>query len=271
LIETGSGLVLVDTGLGTHDVAEPHERLSPFFLRLMRPPLKREMTAIEQIRRLGFDPGDVRHIVLTHLDFDHAGGIDDFRNATVHIHASEFEAAHERRGFIAKRRYRPQQFEHLFRLQTYTPGGEKWYGFDSIRNLEGISEDIFLIPLIGHTHGHCGVAVRDGETWLLHAGDAYFYRGEMDIKRPRCTPGLRFYQRMMEVDRAKRLENQQRLRDLIENRGNLLRVISAHDPVEFERARRFGLHLPSDRETIVRPGLGISPFTVDPEKKGLHL
>jgi glyoxylase-like metal-dependent hydrolase (beta-lactamase superfamily II) len=36
-----------------------------------------------QVQRLGFDPRDVRHIVLTHLDFDHAGGLDDFPHATV--------------------------------------------------------------------------------------------------------------------------------------------------------------------------------------------
>jgi hypothetical protein len=30
--------------------------------------------------------------------------------------------------------------------------------------------------------------------WLLQAGDAYFYHGEMDPQRPRCTPGLRFHQ-----------------------------------------------------------------------------
>jgi glyoxylase-like metal-dependent hydrolase (beta-lactamase superfamily II) len=267
LIECDSGLVLVDTGLGTRDVAEPSPRLSRFFLNMMRPPLKKEMTAVEQIRRLGFDPSDVRHIVLTHLDFDHAGGLDDFPQATVHLNATEFEAAHERRTFIAKRRYRPDQFEHVIRLQTYRPGGEKWFGFDSIRNLEGISEDIFLIPLVGHTYGHCGVAVRDGDSWLLHAGDAYFYRGEMDVRRPRCTPGLRFYQRMMEVDRKSRLENQERLRELIRDRGHLLRVISAHDPVEFERARRFGLHLPSDHEATVPSGLQVSPFAAKPGER----
>jgi glyoxylase-like metal-dependent hydrolase (beta-lactamase superfamily II) len=31
------------------------------------------MTAIRQLEQLGFDPRDVEHIVLSHLDFDHAG------------------------------------------------------------------------------------------------------------------------------------------------------------------------------------------------------
>ena len=40
------------------------------------------------------------------------------------------------------------------------------------------------------------MAVKTG--WLLLAGDAYFYHDEMDPESPRCTPGMRFYQRMME-------------------------------------------------------------------------
>ena len=39
LVETSAGLVLVDTGLGLHDVAHARPRLSPFFLALVRPEL----------------------------------------------------------------------------------------------------------------------------------------------------------------------------------------------------------------------------------------
>jgi glyoxylase-like metal-dependent hydrolase (beta-lactamase superfamily II) len=34
--------------------------------------------AFEQVRALGFAPNDVRHVLLTHLDRDHAGGLSDF-------------------------------------------------------------------------------------------------------------------------------------------------------------------------------------------------
>ena len=92
-----------------------------------------------------------------------------------------------------------------------------------------------MVPLKGHTWGHAGVAVQDSHGWLLHAGDAYFYRDE--VRRPdrRCTPGLRGYQTMMEVDRAARLTNQDRLRALSLDRQAGVRMICAHDVVEFER------------------------------------
>jgi len=59
--------------------------LSRFFLFLLSPDFREEHTALRQIERLGYHPRDVRHIVLSHLDFDHAGGLDDFPHATVHM------------------------------------------------------------------------------------------------------------------------------------------------------------------------------------------
>ncbi|RYF56715.1 MAG: MBL fold metallo-hydrolase, partial [Comamonadaceae bacterium] len=58
---------------------------------------------------------------------------------------------------------------------------------------------------------------------------------EMDADAPWCTPGLRFYQRLMEKDRRARLSNQQRLRLLKQRFGASIQVLSAHDPTEFER------------------------------------
>src|SRR5262245_46782870 len=74
LIETDTSLVLIDTGCGLQDVAHARSRLSHAFLSFLRPELREEMTAIRQIETLGYHPHDVRHIVLSHLDFDHAGG-----------------------------------------------------------------------------------------------------------------------------------------------------------------------------------------------------
>jgi glyoxylase-like metal-dependent hydrolase (beta-lactamase superfamily II) len=82
-----------------------------------------------------------------------------------------------------------------------------------VRDLEGLPPEILFVPLPGHTWGHAGVAIQQqGAGWLLHAGDAYFYRGEMREAKRRCTPGLRAYQTMMETDRQLRLANQERLR-----------------------------------------------------------
>ncbi|MET0376617.1 MAG: MBL fold metallo-hydrolase, partial [Rhizorhabdus sp.] len=188
---------------------------------------------------LGFSPVDVRHIVLTHLDFDHAGGLEDFPHARVHVMEAERDAAErKRRGFIATRRYRPAQWDDVRDWRTYAGGGEPWFGFDSVRALDGLPPEILFVPMPGHTWGHAGVAVQTAQGWVLNAGDAYFYRRELDADRRRCTPGLRFYQTMMEVDREARLGNQQRLRDLKQAHGSEVTIFCSHDELELEALQK---------------------------------
>lgn len=231
LIESEKGLILIDTGMGMEDVHHPR-RTSPMLRKILRPILSEFETALFQIKELGFRPEDVRHIILTHLDFDHAGGIDDFPNATVHVMNAEREAAIRRDSFLAKRRYSPAQLRHAKLWNTYFPEGEGWYGFQAVRELEGLPPEILMIPLVGHTEGHAGIAVQTDQGWLLHAGDAYFYRGEMD-EDYHCTPGLLAYQKVMEVDHEKRIWNQNRLRNLSLNHKHEVTVFCAHDAVEY--------------------------------------
>ena len=84
LIERDDGIAVVDTGLGAAEV-ESKQRLPAWFRVLSRPRLIGSETAREQVRRLGLKAVDVRDIVLTHMDLDHAGGVADFPWATVHV------------------------------------------------------------------------------------------------------------------------------------------------------------------------------------------
>lgn len=241
LIEADDGLVLVDTGLGLRDVQDPYGRLSPLFVHMNRIQLDRRDTAADQIRRRGFSPHDVRHIVLTHLDFDHAGGLEDFPDATVHVLQEEMSAARMRDGFIAKRRYVPEQWDEVREWRFYGSGGDRWFGFDAVRDIAGLPPEILMVPLPGHTPGHAGIAIDTPEGWLFHAGDAYFHRHEMDPD-PYCTPGLAAYQTLMEMDRETRLSNQARLRDLANDERVGIRIFCSHDPVEYEALSRLSTH-----------------------------
>ena len=245
LVETRDGLVLVDTGLGLADVRNPRDRLSAFFLALLAPDFREEMTAVRQVQRLGFDPSDVAHIVLTHLDFDHAGGLDDFPRATVHLMGSEREHATAQRSWLDRQRFRPQQWSSIARWQVHDPrNGERWMGFEAVRDLPGVPPELLMVPLPGHTHGHAGIALDAPGGWQLLAGDAYFHEQEM-APVPRCTPGLRFYQWMMELDRPARLRNQERLRALRAEQGQALSLYCSHDVAEFERVAGRTARLPA--------------------------
>lgn len=244
LIETDAhGLVLVDTGYGLRDVAHPHEHSKPRIAlpwrAMLNIRLRERETAVRQVEARGYRAEDVRHIVATHLDFDHAGGLEDFPNATVHVMQREYDdATGSRAGFVARNRWRPAQLDDVHRWRGYGAQGEPWFGFDAVRQLDGLPPEILMVPLPGHTWGHAGVAIRrDDGRWLLHAGDAYFYRGEMRQARRRCTPGLRAYQRLMEVDATARLLNQERLRALSVERRDEVSVTCTHDPLELERCQ----------------------------------
>ena len=109
--------------------------------------------------------------------------------------------------------------------------GEEWFGFTSIQP-QGLTPDIRLIPLGGHTAGHAGVAVRDGDRWLLHCGDAYYYHRELETA-PQPHPMLDIVQTRSEVHRDLRLGTQARLRELVRDHGDQVSAFSAHDPWEF--------------------------------------
>jgi glyoxylase-like metal-dependent hydrolase (beta-lactamase superfamily II) len=252
LIEGPSGLVLFDTGMGLADVRNPESRLSKFFLAQLAPDFREEMTAIRQVEKLGFNPRDVRHIVLTHLDFDHAGGLDDFPHATVHLMREERDHAFAQKTWLDRQRFRPQQWGTRDLWKTYSPHeGEPWYGFDCVRALDGLPPEILMVSLKGHTHGHAGIAVNAGDHWRLLAGDAYFFHAEMNTRHPWCTPGLRLYQTMMEKDRHMRLLNQERLRELIRAHGREIEIFCAHDVEEFERLSGHSVRVPAESPRIV--------------------
>jgi glyoxylase-like metal-dependent hydrolase (beta-lactamase superfamily II) len=232
LVETGAGLVLVDSGLGLADLADPRGRLGGAFTHITRPRRDPVEAAIRQIERLGFKPADVRHIVVTHLDLDHAGGIPDFPGATVHCYRPEHEAAVARATVGERHRYRRHQIEGA-RFELHAPDGEgdRWLGFAAVKPLAGL--DIALVPLVGHTRGHAGVAVKTEIGWLLHCGDAYFHEDEMDLDHQRCPLALRAFQRIIAVDDAARVANQGRLRELRLRHGGEVKLFCAHDPSEF--------------------------------------
>jgi glyoxylase-like metal-dependent hydrolase (beta-lactamase superfamily II) len=228
LIEAEGHLVLVDAGLGTRDMEDP-SRLGPSNLILNARPDPGQ-TAVRQVEGLGFRPEDVRHIICTHLDRDHAGGLSDFPHASVHVTRVEQEAALSPQSRRERDRYRECHFEHGPGWVTHdTIPAEAWFGMECIRGLDGLPPGILLVPLHGHTRGHCGVAIDTGKGWLLHCGDAYYIRTELEEGR-RVPSGVRCFRRIAHVDHSKALLQIDRLkRALVESNGEIT-LLASHDP-----------------------------------------
>jgi len=230
LIETpSSGLVLVDTGFGLDDIRDPRRRLGPI-RHLLRGRLDPRETAANQVEALGFQRSDVRHVIVTHLDLDHAGGLSDFPDAAVHLLEREKHDGVNVPDAKAKQRYRTIQWAHGPRWESYEPSGETWKGFECVRELRGLPPEILLVPVAGHTRGHACIAIQRSDDWLLHCGDAYF--SHQSVVRGGAPPaGLRAFQRVAAMHYGLMLDNQARLRELNERESDV-RMFCSHDPWE---------------------------------------
>jgi glyoxylase-like metal-dependent hydrolase (beta-lactamase superfamily II) len=237
LLETArDGLILVDTGFGTADLADL-QRVPRSFRFLTAPQMRREETLLAQLEARGLRADDVRHIVLTHLDLDHAGGLSDFPGATVHLHQRELEAAQGQADRAARMRYRPAQWAHGPKWRTYAESGDTWRDVPAVRTLDGISAEVALLPMHGHSFGHSAVVVGApaGRT-LVHAGDAYFHRSAVS-DRPAVPFGLRVFEKQMRVDPQAWQRSQEALRRLQLAHADVT-VFCAHDVVELEQIAR---------------------------------
>lgn len=232
LIETDRGLILVDSGFGSADVADPR-RPGMFFRYVLHPRVESAETAVEQVKSLGHSPAGVRHIVVTHLDADHAGGLSDFPDAQVHVFAGELKAA-LRPGIRGRFRYAAVQFAHGPRWIEHRLDGGHWFGLDATPPLPGLDPEIRLVALPGHSRGHCGVAIRTAKRWLFHCGDGYLYRRE--IEDPPSTPkGLAALEVFLAIDPAQGRQSRDALRRLASDHGEEIELFCTHDGKEFER------------------------------------
>lgn len=232
LIEAGHRLVLVDTGLGTADLAAPAARLGWSFFWAVRPTLDQQEPAASQLQRLGLNAADVTDVVMTHLDVDHAGGLADFPRARVHVMGAELEAARAPQSMTDRDRYRACQWAHEVQWEPYEPGTQTWHGLPGATTLRGLPPELLLVPLPGHTAGHCGVAVDTGRGWLLHAGDAFVCAAELGD--PAAAPAVwRLYHRLLDGDRAAWEQTRAALGRLAVD-DDQVRVFCSHDPQQLE-------------------------------------
>jgi len=229
LVETEDGLVLVDTGLGLGDVKDPSP-LGRQALFMMKPPLDEQETAVRQVESLGFTAADVKHIVMTHLDMDHTGGLPDFPHARVHLHAREHDAAMNPPTKKEKWRYVPAHMSHDPAWVPHENGAVDWFGFDGVNE---ILPGIVLVPLFGHTRGHCAVGVRTDRGWMVHCGDAYTDRCQIGLATRAWPKGPRFHQRKTAIDFAATERVHSQLKHLALEHPEEISICCSHDPVEF--------------------------------------
>lgn len=98
------GWILFDTGY-THRFHTETSRFPARIYAMLTPTtIKPEEEAVAGIKEMGIDPGEIRHIIVSHFHADHVGGLKDFPNARFYCTEKAFYQAINYRGFAAVRR-----------------------------------------------------------------------------------------------------------------------------------------------------------------------
>jgi glyoxylase-like metal-dependent hydrolase (beta-lactamase superfamily II) len=213
LVEHPDGLIVVDTGesAGAMDRRAWYPWWQPYWRLAVKFDVKPEDEAGPQLRRLGFDPEDVKTVVMTHLHGDHAGGIPHFRNAEFFIARGEWEAA---QGFAGEAGgYLPKHFP-------------QWLSPTLIDGEHEVAPGVRVMPTPGHTPHHVSVVVEDagssGRTLFL-AGDASYRE---DLMRAGVSDGVTTSPATHEATLAK-------IRAFCDSSGAVF--LPAHDPESVAR------------------------------------
>src|SRR5919201_2450310 len=181
VVEHPDGLCLFDAGQ-TALAAEPgyFPAWYPFF-RLGRFELGPDDEAAAQLRRLGWEPEDVRWVVLSHLHTDHVGGLAPFAHADVVVARGEWERA---RGLAGRLRgYLPQHWPKGLEARLVDLDGPALGPFPGTHDVAG-DGSMLLVPTPGHTPSHVGLVVRGESRTYLLAGDVAHTAAELPAVAP---------------------------------------------------------------------------------------
>jgi N-acyl homoserine lactone hydrolase len=162
LIETETERILVDTGLHPGAVADRDTHYGPGPIAFFE--LEQERPLVEQV-----DLDSLTRVVLTHLHFDHAGGLELIPDSVpVVVQRAEWEGAHERatieRNFLLPRDYAAEPANLVL-----VEGDHDLLGDGSVE----------LLSTPGHTPGHQSVRVGD----LVIGADVAHYAVTLDDRR----------------------------------------------------------------------------------------
>ncbi|WP_244153143.1 N-acyl homoserine lactonase family protein [Rodentibacter genomosp. 1] len=184
LIEHPSeGLIMVDTGESSKANDKGYQPWwHPFMQFCERRGVKPNEEVGVLLRSKGFDPLQVKTVVMTHMHGDHAGGLPNFPNARVIMSETEKAAINapnaKFNGYLT----------HVY-PNWLTPDGIRFDDgvFESFEHHHKLTADgkICLVPTPGHTMGHLSVIVDMGDHYVFIGGDAsydetYLLRGEID-------------------------------------------------------------------------------------------
>ncbi len=227
LIQMKKQLILVDAGISSQDLVDPNLHFTEVLIQQVGFNFRAFQSAKDQILNLGLNPLDVTDIVLSHLDCDHSSGLLDFPKAKIHVAQEELTSFYK-----PEARYLDFVLQHRPLIQTYGPSTDTWLGFEARYLALHPDLSLALIPLFGHTLGHCGVAFTIEKQTYFYVGDAYYLRAELtDPLHP-----VHELTKARAADNIQRLFNLERLKVFVVDHPEIC-VFGYHDAEEWDNCR----------------------------------
>ena len=131
------------------------------------------------IRLLGVDPASIEDIVITHLHYDHAGNLELFPNAKLHVQDREM-------AFATGRYMANPSFGHGYEAGDVMQMVGRVFGRKAVFHDgdEDIAPGISVHLIGGHTHGQQAVRVWTERGWVVLASDSSHYYMNVNKNRP---------------------------------------------------------------------------------------
>lgn len=218
LIEHPNGYVLYDTG-NALEVAQDKVKHWGDIVAAYDPVMSEDQWVVNQIKKVGVQPEDIKYVILSHLHLDHAGGVGQFPNAKYIVQRQELHYAYVP-DFFMRGAYIRADFDKpvdWFILEGWQDNKFDLFGDGKIV--------IYFTP--GHTPGHQSLLVSLEQTGpMLLTGDACYTTENIDDD---CLPGLGWNPAMC-------INSIQTMRFLRAERG--VNIVTGHDPVAWKQYKQ---------------------------------
>lgn len=146
------GVVVFDTGHNHRSLADPRAWYGKQFDKIEKINVTEEDCLPAQLRRVGIDPAEVTHVVMSHLHIDHSGEMESFPQAKFIVRASEMSyawwpARHMRGTYVVNDLINTRHFDYLELPDVVD--------FDLFED-----GSLVCVHTPGHTPGHQSLVVR---------------------------------------------------------------------------------------------------------------
>jgi N-acyl homoserine lactone hydrolase len=143
LVDHPDGLVLMDTGMGSHPEADAHYR-------------PRRRSLVSALSSVDARPDDIHLVVNCHLHFDHCGGNPELAGRPVVVQEVELETARE-------------TVDYTLPELVDIPGVR----YEVLTGEAEVLPGVLVVPTPGHTAGHQSLVVRQGDGTVVVAGQSH--------------------------------------------------------------------------------------------------